>query len=204
MQRLVGILILVLAAVAAQAAEPRIAVNLYCMDVQDKILLQLGWNRATGALGAQVSTANALTLLDPMAVHPLGCIHLVMVSGQSQLIDQTHPAIYLDADAAGNLVEKISEWNEGISAHITVSTDSEGRIRIGGQLVINAIDGRMVLPQLPQQDLGKPRLHSSQTVVPAAVLRSGEACVVPISASPNAESERVVVVVADVLAASDP
>jgi len=204
MLRLLAVLVLTLCAMAAPAAEPQYTVHLYCMDVQDSVLLQLGWNRATGALSSQVTTATALALLDDEALHPLGSIRIVAVNGQSQSVDHTHPAVYLEPDANGALVEKASEWNEGLSAHITVTSDSEGRIRIDGQLVINAIDARAALPQLPSQALGKPRLHSSQTIVPAAVLRSGEACVVPISASPGADAERVVVVVAEELGAAKP
>jgi len=204
MMRLLGVLLLCLTVAAAQAAEPRFAVRFYCMDVHDSVLLQLGWNRATGALGVQVSTAAALALLDADTLHPLGSIRIEAVSGQAQSIDHTRLASYLEADASGDLVEKTSEWNEGLSAHITVACDSEGRIRIDGQLVINAIDARAILPQLPGQALGKPLQHFTQTIVPAAVLRSGEACVVPVSASPGADSERVVVVVAERLPEAKP
>jgi len=192
-------LIVLLLGQALTAAEQPLVLRLYCLDLQPQVLEHFGEDRATGTLPAQVTSAAAFRLLDADAVTVLGAITITMdhADGAPVAVDHTHPATYLEADAAGGVALRESTWSEGLAARISAHRDAEGRIRVDGQVTLNAIASRQVLSGAEHLALGKPLTHSSQSVVPGAALRSGEACVIPFPGASSGTTERVLVLVAE-------
>jgi hypothetical protein len=197
--RCLGPLLVLALSQALPAADPALVLHLYCLDLQPQVLERFGEDRATGALPAHVTSGAAFRLLDADAVTVLGAITITMdqADGTPVAVDHTHPATYLETDASGTVVQRESPWSEGMVARISAHRDSEGRIRVDGQVTLHAIASRQALSGAQRLPLGKPLTQTTQSVVPGAVLRSGEACVIPFPGAGGGTAQRVLVVVAD-------
>jgi hypothetical protein len=197
LNRLLLALVLAAAAPALLAADGRFVVKFYCLDVSQPLLERLGRDRGTGQLPEQLPLARALGLLDQDQVRIVAYSRVEAVAGKEAAVDNTRKATYLEPAPGGGMVQRTSEWDEGVSVRIVPTVDHDGRIHIDGIYSLKAINSRAPLVGVEKLDLGRPLTHSTQTINPAVVLRAGEARMMNALNSGNVDTERVLLVVVD-------
>jgi hypothetical protein len=95
------------------------------------------------------------------------------------------------------MVQRQSEWDEGVTVRIVPTVDADGRIRLDGQFALKEITARSPIVGAEKLDLGRPLSHAVRTINPAVVLRVGEARLVPHLDGASVGTERVLLVVAE-------
>ncbi len=178
------------------AADAQYVFKFYCLDLQPGALERLGKDARTGQLPEELPLAKALALLDQDQVKQVAFSRVEAVIGKEASATNTHKATYLEPAPGGGMVQRQSEWDEGVSVRIVPTIDREGRIHIDGNYALKSINSRAPLVGVEKWDLGRPLTHSTQTVNPAVVLRAGEARLIGALGS-GSESERILIVVAE-------
>jgi hypothetical protein len=110
-----------------------------------------------------------------------------------------HRVSYLELAPNGAWMQRLSDWEEGVSVRVTPTIDRDGRIHIDGKYALASINSRAPLVGIEKWDLGRPLTHSTQAINPAVVLRPGEARMIGAMGSANPDFERVLIVVAEKL-----
>ncbi|MBA3707285.1 MAG: hypothetical protein H0W83_00525 [Planctomycetes bacterium] len=187
-------------AASASASDQRLAIKFYCLDIGKSEMAALKRDSRTGQLPEQLSMASAMTLLDQDHVKVVAFSRLDSVIGKEAAANSTHKASYLELAPTGAWMQKLSDWDEGVSARVTASIDGEGRIHVDGIYSLKAINSRAPLVGIEKWDLGRPLTHSTVTINPAVVLRAGEARLIEAFGNGAPDSDRVLVVVVQKLA----
>jgi hypothetical protein len=192
--RLLLTLAVMLAASTLGAADGRFVIKFYCLDVTQALLDRLGRDHATGQLPEQLPLARALSLLDQDQARVVAFTRVEAVPGKEAAADNARKATYLEPAPGGGMVQRTSEWDEGVSVRVVPTVDRDGRIRIEGIYALKAINSRAPLVGVEKLDLGRPLTHSTQTINPAVVVRPGEARMMNALSSGNVDTERVLLV----------
>ncbi len=173
-------------------------VRIYCLDLQIGVLDRLGRDQSTGLVPLHLPLAAALDLLDKDLVDEVAFARVRTTFGHEGVDERLNKVTYLEPTPDGGLIQRFSDWQEGISVRITPLQDSEGRIRLSGAMVVRTIDKRAPLVGFEGLSLGRPMSHATQSLNPAVVLRPGEACVIGNPGVEPSGRERVLLISAEV------
>jgi hypothetical protein len=179
----------------APAVDHHLEIKFYCLEVAQDEMASLKRDSRSGQLPEQLSLAMAMSLLDQDQVKVIAFSRLEAVIGKEAATSNTRKAAYLEMAPNGAWVQKLSDWEEGVTVRVVPTIDADGRIHVDGLYSLKAINSRAPLVGIEKWDLGRPLTHATQTINPAVVMREGEARLIGAFGNAAPDRDRVLIVV---------